>query len=112
MSSEFRGNKEERYAGDDAVRPEFGSPPLEFDELDADVWVLHQYLIGCGVATHGCMPLRPRRCGSAIGTTSTRPAVATLTPAPTAGITMAEPTRWSLAHAKLHNRAHPSGRRR
>ncbi len=32
--------------GDDAVRPEFGSPPIELDALGADVWALHQYLIG------------------------------------------------------------------
>ncbi len=42
----FRGVKEERYGGDDAVRPEFDSPPLELDALGADVWALHQYLIG------------------------------------------------------------------
>ena len=28
----FRGVKEERYGGDDAVRPEFGSPPMQLDE--------------------------------------------------------------------------------
>ena len=42
----FRGNKEERYGGDDAVRPEFGWPPLELDAFGADMWALHQYLIG------------------------------------------------------------------
>jgi cyclomaltodextrinase / maltogenic alpha-amylase / neopullulanase len=42
----FRGVKEERYGGDDAVRPEFGSPPIELDAGGADVWALHQYLIG------------------------------------------------------------------
>ncbi len=42
----FRGNKEERYGGDDAVRPEFGWSPLELDAFGADVWALHQYLIG------------------------------------------------------------------
>jgi hypothetical protein len=42
----FRGNKEERYGGDDAVRPEFGFPPLELDAFGADVWALHQHLIG------------------------------------------------------------------
>jgi cyclomaltodextrinase / maltogenic alpha-amylase / neopullulanase len=42
----FRGVKEERYGGDDAVRPEFGSPPIELDARGADVWALHQYLIG------------------------------------------------------------------
>jgi cyclomaltodextrinase / maltogenic alpha-amylase / neopullulanase len=42
----FRGFKEERYGGDDAVRPEFSSPPIELDAHGADVWALHQYLIG------------------------------------------------------------------
>jgi cyclomaltodextrinase len=42
----FRGIKEERYGGDDAVRPEFGTPPVELDAFGADLWALHQYLIG------------------------------------------------------------------
>ena len=42
----FRGVKEERYGGDDAVRPEFGSPPMQLDAPGAEVWALHQYLIG------------------------------------------------------------------
>jgi hypothetical protein len=42
----FRGVKEERYGGDDAVRPEFGSPPMQLDEAGAEVWALHQYLVG------------------------------------------------------------------
>lgn len=42
----FRGVKEERFGGDDAVRPEFGTPPLPLDSFGADVWALHQYLIG------------------------------------------------------------------
>jgi cyclomaltodextrinase len=42
----FRGVKEERYGGDDAVRPDFGSPPLQLDESGADAWALHQYLVG------------------------------------------------------------------
>jgi cyclomaltodextrinase / maltogenic alpha-amylase / neopullulanase len=42
----FRGIKEERYGGDDAVRPEFSSPPIQLDELGGQVWALHQYLIG------------------------------------------------------------------
>ncbi len=42
----FRGVKEERYGGDDAVRPEFGSPPLQLDTSGARVWGLHQYLVG------------------------------------------------------------------
>lgn len=42
----FRGVKEERYGGDDAVRPEFGSPPLPLDDRGADMLELHRYLIG------------------------------------------------------------------
>ncbi|ORV85602.1 alpha-amylase [Mycobacterium interjectum] len=42
----FRGVKEERYGGDDAVRPEFGSPPLELDAFGAEMWALHQFLVG------------------------------------------------------------------
>ncbi|MGE2815328.1 alpha-amylase family glycosyl hydrolase [Mycobacterium heidelbergense] len=42
----FRGVKEERYGGDDAVRPEFGSPPVQLDAFGTDVWALHQYLVG------------------------------------------------------------------
>jgi glycosidase len=42
----FRGVKEERYGGDDAVRPEFSSPPLQLDASGARVWGLHQYLVG------------------------------------------------------------------
>ena len=42
----FRGIKEERYGGDDAVRPEFGSPPMKTDAFGAQLWALHQYLIG------------------------------------------------------------------
>ncbi|MGV0850263.1 alpha-amylase family glycosyl hydrolase [Mycolicibacterium phlei] len=42
----FRGVKEERFGGDDAVRPEFGSPPPQVDEHGTDVFRLHQHLIG------------------------------------------------------------------
>jgi cyclomaltodextrinase len=42
----FRGVKEERYGGDDAVRPEFASPPIQLDAFGARVWGLHQYLVG------------------------------------------------------------------
>jgi cyclomaltodextrinase len=42
----FRGVKEERYGGDDAVRPEFGSPPAPLDASGTQTWELHQYLIG------------------------------------------------------------------
>lgn len=42
----FRGVKEERFGGDDAVRPEFGSPPLEVDDAGQQMFGLYQYLIG------------------------------------------------------------------
>jgi cyclomaltodextrinase / maltogenic alpha-amylase / neopullulanase len=42
----FRGVKEERYGGDDAVRPEFGTPPVQLNAFGAEMWTLHQYLIG------------------------------------------------------------------
>ncbi|WP_264992665.1 alpha-amylase family glycosyl hydrolase, partial [Mycobacterium montefiorense] len=42
----FRAVKEERYGGDDAVRPEFFSPPMPLDDLGAEMWRLHQFLVG------------------------------------------------------------------
>jgi glycosidase len=39
--SAYRGIKEERRGGDDAVRPEFGTPPA-----DSDVLRFHRYLVG------------------------------------------------------------------
>ena len=42
----YRGVKEERFGGDDAVRPEFGSPPAPLDEHGVQTWSLHQYLVG------------------------------------------------------------------
>jgi cyclomaltodextrinase / maltogenic alpha-amylase / neopullulanase len=42
----LRGIKEERYGGDDAVRPKFGSPPAQLDESGTQTWALHQYLVG------------------------------------------------------------------
>ncbi|BBZ52499.1 alpha-amylase [Mycobacterium heidelbergense] len=42
----FRGVKEERRGGDDAVRPEFGPPPAPLDDFGAKVWRLHLYLVG------------------------------------------------------------------
>ncbi len=42
----FRGVKEQRYGGDDAVRPEFGPPPAQLDQFGDRVWGLYQYLIG------------------------------------------------------------------
>ncbi|MBS1694970.1 MAG: alpha-amylase family protein [Actinobacteria bacterium] len=42
----YRGVKEQRFGGDDAVRPEFSSPPTLSDGHVADVFRLHQYLVG------------------------------------------------------------------
>jgi cyclomaltodextrinase len=42
----YRGVKEERFGGDDAVRPEFAASPAEAEPLGHDVFRLHQYLIG------------------------------------------------------------------
>lgn len=42
----YRGVKEERYGGDDAVRPEFGATAVGADEHGEDVLRLHRYLIG------------------------------------------------------------------
>jgi cyclomaltodextrinase / maltogenic alpha-amylase / neopullulanase len=42
----YRGVKEERFGGDDAVRPEFGSPPAQLDAFGDRIWELHRYLIG------------------------------------------------------------------
>jgi cyclomaltodextrinase / maltogenic alpha-amylase / neopullulanase len=42
----YHGIKEERVGGDDAVRPEFSSPPIQLDSRQAEVWRLHQYLVG------------------------------------------------------------------
>ena len=42
----YRGVKEQRFGGDDAVRPEFGSPPVQLDAREREVFALHQYLIG------------------------------------------------------------------
>jgi cyclomaltodextrinase / maltogenic alpha-amylase / neopullulanase len=44
--SAYRGVKEERFGGDDAVRPEFTSPLMGVDAHGHDVFRLHQYLIG------------------------------------------------------------------
>ncbi|MHC9295979.1 alpha-amylase family protein [Mycobacterium sp. LTG2003] len=44
--SAYRGVKEDRRGGDDAVRPAFGSPPADSAQPGADVRRLHQYLIG------------------------------------------------------------------
>src|SRR4029077_7421730 len=44
--SAYRGVKEERLGGDDAVRPEFTAPLMGVDEYGHDIFRLHQYLIG------------------------------------------------------------------
>ncbi len=42
----YRGVKEERFGGDDAVRPEFPSSPADSEHLGHDAFRLHQHLIG------------------------------------------------------------------
>ena len=42
----YRGVKEERVGGDDAVRPEFPDTPADADHLGHDTFRLHQHLIG------------------------------------------------------------------
>lgn len=42
----YRGVKEERVGGDDAVRPEFPTHPSESEHLGHDTFRLHQHLIG------------------------------------------------------------------
>ena len=44
--SAYRGVKEERFGGDDAVRPEFTAPLMGVDDHGRDIFRLHQYLIG------------------------------------------------------------------
>jgi cyclomaltodextrinase / maltogenic alpha-amylase / neopullulanase len=44
--SAYRGIKEERVGGDDAVRPEFASAPTDLGDQSYDLFRLHQYLIG------------------------------------------------------------------
>ncbi|MDT5081603.1 MAG: cyclomaltodextrinase / maltogenic alpha-amylase / neopullulanase [Mycobacterium sp.] len=43
---EYRGVKEERFGGDDAVRPEFPARPEDSEHLGHDAFRLHQHLIG------------------------------------------------------------------
>lgn len=42
----YRGVKEERFGGDDEVRPEFPARPTESEHLGHDDFRLHQHLIG------------------------------------------------------------------
>jgi glycosidase len=42
----YRGIKEERFGGDDAVRPEFTNPPMAHDDAGLNLLRLHQHLIG------------------------------------------------------------------
>jgi glycosidase len=42
----YRGVKEDRAGGDDAVRPEFGSPATYVDSAARETLNLHRYLIG------------------------------------------------------------------
>jgi glycosidase len=43
---EYRGVKEERFGGDDEVRPEFPARPEDSEHLGLDAFRLHQHLIG------------------------------------------------------------------
>lgn len=43
---DYRGTKEDRPGGDDAVRPEFDTPPPHPETRGAEVLTLHQYLVG------------------------------------------------------------------
>ncbi len=42
----YRGVKEDRAGGDDAVRPAFGDPPGDVDAVARDTLALHRFLIG------------------------------------------------------------------
>lgn len=42
----YRGIKEDRPGGDDAVRPEFGLPPADLDPTARDTLNVHRHLIG------------------------------------------------------------------
>jgi cyclomaltodextrinase len=42
----FHGIKEERFGGDDAVRPEFPTAPAGMGERETELFRLHQFLIG------------------------------------------------------------------
>ncbi len=42
----YRGIKEDRPGGDDAIRPEFGAPPSQLNAHGAEIYELHRYLIG------------------------------------------------------------------
>ncbi|MCG5433228.1 alpha-amylase family glycosyl hydrolase [Mycobacterium sp. MYCO198283] len=42
----YEGVKEERFGGDDAIRPEFGAPPTRLDPGAEELLRVHQFLIG------------------------------------------------------------------
>ena len=42
----FRGTKQERVGGDDAIRPQFPSSPADLSPLGGSTYRLHQELIG------------------------------------------------------------------
>ena len=73
----FRGVKEERYGGDDAVRPEFGSPPLQLDSSGARSGACTSISSDCVAAIRGYTPHRPPRCGWTTAITFTGPATVT-----------------------------------
>ena len=68
----YRGIKEKRFGGDDAVRPEFPVAPGPVDRVAEDVLRLHQFLIGLrGGAIPGCAMPRRRRYSWTTAATST-----------------------------------------
>lgn len=73
----FRGVKEERFGGDDAVRPEFGSPHCNWMTSASRPGGCTSTWSGCDGATPGCTRRPPTRYGWKTGTTSTRRATAT-----------------------------------
>lgn len=73
----YQGVKEERLGGDDAVRPEFGSPRCPWTSAGRNCGRCTSTSSGCGAVTRGCMPRRQRRCGWTTGSTCTGPTAAT-----------------------------------
>ncbi len=75
----YRGVKEERAGGDDAVRPEFGTPPVPLDAAGGrEAWNLHQYLIGLRRRNSWLFDAKKQlRCNWTTAGTPTRPAAVT-----------------------------------
>ncbi len=74
----YRGVKEERAGGDDAVRPKFGTPPVPLDAAGRETWNLHQYLIGLRRRNPWLFDAKKQlRCNWTTADTPTRPAAVT-----------------------------------